>query len=229
MVRRIKNEQKDNRCLANETFTNDTDFTVVHFVGPVTYDAGAFLQRNSNKLSITLYELLGFCKLPIFNREYEQLGSTEQADAASVSERSRTVLNLFRNQVKHFLREVEGSESRYIRCIKPNETLKYGEVDHSTVLRQIRCSGIVNAIDLTAHMYPNSLVFETFLDRYSCLVDQTLLGVLHELPLYDRVQLSVSNLFSVFLNHDTDQEDFTMPYGKNRLHSSLCLRCRQST
>jgi myosin heavy subunit len=71
--------------------------------------------------------------------------------------RERTILQRFRGSVEALVSELvsdECQEVRFIRCIRPNETLTEGQVDYDLVKRQLSSAGITDVLRITANSLP---------------------------------------------------------------------------
>merc|ERR1719162_1274505 len=57
-----------------------------------------------------------------------------------------TVSMMFRQQLDQLVEDLNKTNPRYIRCIKPNANKTPGEFDSLDVLRQLRCAGMLECI-----------------------------------------------------------------------------------
>merc|ERR1712176_1460134 len=61
------------------------------------------------------------------------------------------------------------TQSRYIRCVKPNTKKKKLLMEHITTLEQLRCAGVVAAVTISRSAYPSKLENSDVIHRYSML------------------------------------------------------------
>jgi len=61
------------------------------------------------------------------------------------------------------------TQSRYIRCVKPNTMKKKLVMQHITTLEQLRCAGVVAAVTISRSAYPSKLEYSDVLHRYGML------------------------------------------------------------
>lgn len=147
----------------------------------------------------------------------ESTGST--STGRKRTSKKKAVLERFRNDLQDLMESMKDTETRYIRCVKPNENLTPGIVDHYTVMRQLQCAGLVTAIDLSRETYPNKLPLEMVVSRFICLANPMDKMILEEMMPYDKVQYLLSKLYAPLLEVYRNCE-FTMPYacGKTKAY-----------
>ena len=84
--------------------------------------------------------------------------------------KSTTVLAQFSQQLRDLMMSIKGSRSHFIRCIKPNSEMLPYKFDKSMVLSQLRCGGVLSAIEVFRAGFPNRFEFSAFVHKYSGLV-----------------------------------------------------------
>jgi myosin heavy subunit len=193
--------QLSNRLISRKLHRK-AEFGIVHFAGPVTYAADKFVERNMDKLPDNLVECARRMTNSVIRGEFDSLKATQKADPeedniSSKKKRSHpTVLEKFKTQLKSLISAMEGTKTRYIRCIKPNTHMIPRRTDHHITMRQLECSGLMTAIAISKESFPNKLRYEFILDRYSCLVQEKHRGALQAL---DDPQEKVEFLLSRWL------------------------------
>ena len=203
-----------------------TEFGIKHFAAPVVYDASEFIERNMHRLPSELLHIISKASNEIISQYFksvlqEAVDRRAEPKAAPGRRRSpkKAVLERFRLDLQGLMESMKGTEARYIRCVKPNETLSPGKMNHCTVMRQLECAGFVTAIDLSRETYPNKVTLEMFSHRFSCLLSVTDRTLLKEMWPYDKVQYMLSKLYAPYLEVYRNCE-FTMPYacGKTKVY-----------
>lgn len=90
-----------------------------------------------------------------------------------VSARSRgrntTVLTQFSQQLRDLMSTIKNTRSHFIRCIKPNSDMQPATFDCDMVLAQLRCGGVLGAIEVFRVGFPNRFEFAAFVQKYSGL------------------------------------------------------------
>jgi len=216
-VQRMKQMHSENSRFINKKLGGQYQFGVQHFAGPVMYDADHFVERNTDHLPTTLVSTLSKASNEILKGAHTLV--LKEKNAPRGSQQKKTVLDKFRMELRDLISSIEETETRYIRCIKPNEPLIPEKVDHNTILRQLKCAGLVTAIDLSRESFPSKIPFELADERFTCLLDLTSRQILKELPLHDRIQFMMSQVFAPVLEVYRNC-DFTLPYacGKTRVY-----------
>ena len=207
-MRRIKQFHADNDRFVNDKLGGQCQFGVVHFAGSVIYDADHFVERNTDSLPSILVSTMTKAKNRIIRGAFKEIADETTARRGSPK---KTILDKFRVELKDLIASIDKTQSRYIRCIKPNESLSVGKIDQSTVMRQLKCAGLVAAIDLSRESFPSKLPFAQAEERFQCLLDTATKQMLQDLPPYDRVQLMMSTLFAPVLEVYSNC-DFTLPF-----------------
>jgi myosin-5 len=82
---------------------------------------------------------------------------------------SHTVTAKFKSQLSHLMHDIAKTKTRYIRCIKPNPEKAPLKMHMASSAEQLRCAGVVAAVAVSRVAFPNRLMHETALQRFSCL------------------------------------------------------------
>ena len=118
-------------------------FTVAHYAGPVTYAADGWLDRNKDALHDDLAVLAAGSSRPFVAGLFR--GRAAAAAAAARRPRAKTVLAKFKGNLASLLDEVERTEVRYVRCVKPNGAKAPRRWDAALVAGQLRCAAVWNS------------------------------------------------------------------------------------
>lgn len=227
----MKKTQKGHPRLIAGDLMLKTQFGIKHFAAPVVYDASEFVERNMHRLPSELLHVISKTSNKMISEYFRTIlhnavdrlnecktGSLPIAGRKR-SSKKKAVLERFRIDLQGLMESMKGTEARYIRCVKPNETLTPGKVNHCTIMRQLECAGLVTAIDLSRETYPNKLPLATVEERFDCLLSQFDKVLLREMPPYDKVQYMLSKLYAPFLEMYRNCE-FTLPYacGKTKVY-----------
>jgi myosin-5 len=197
-VYKIKIVHKEHNCLVDEKLHRRTEFGVKHFAGPVTYDSTKFVERNTDKLPDGLMHCAAKSTNQVIRQEFKQLIAAEEETASATGARQkkkhRTVLEKFRVQLKSLMASMEGTTTRYIRCIKPNETMTPKMTDHYHTMRQLECAGLVTAIAISRESFPNRLGYDAIRTRFDCLMNKRDLRNVQDMSKRDTVNYMLSNM-----------------------------------
>ncbi|KAJ4867694.1 Myosin-13 [Raphanus sativus] len=146
-----------------------TDFTVCHYAGDVTYQTQQFLEKNKDYVVAEHQALLGASKCTFIAGLFPSL-----VEDASKQSKFSSVASQFKLQLALLMERLSTTEPRYIRCVKPNNLLKPSIFENQNVLQQLRCGGMMEAIEICRAGFPTRKHFDEFLDRFSVLASSTL-------------------------------------------------------
>jgi myosin-5 len=164
---------KSSPCIfANKT--NRMGFGVHHYAGKVMYDAEGFVSSNQDTLPTDLSELALLCSNEIISKHFTNDRCQnfdvkgKAAVVAAPAKRSApkraksnlvapTVWAKYKTQLKSLMDMLKVTNSRYIRCIKPNVPKKPFLMQHLSTIEQLRCAGVVAAVTLSRSAFPNRL------------------------------------------------------------------------
>ncbi|NWZ41529.1 MYO15 protein, partial [Brachypodius atriceps] len=151
------------------------EFTVQHYAGPVTYQVHKFLNKNRDQLRPEVLDIFSQSRLKvvshIFQRAKAAYGQQRELGGRGKGLRPRasTLVSKFQQSLQDLTAKLRGSHAFFIRCITPNPRKLPNIFDVEYVNRQLRHSGILEAIHIQQEGYPVRLPFQTFLARYGLL------------------------------------------------------------
>jgi myosin heavy subunit len=178
-VSKVKSVNKEVTCLISEKLHKPTEFTIEHYAGPVTYDATNFVQKNTDALPNDIIECACLSTNKIINTELK--AAADAKVNSGVSKRGAlTVASKFKSQLTHLMADVTQTKTRYIRCIKPNPEKAPLKMNMFSSAEQLRCAGVVAAVMISRVAFPNRLMHETALERFSCLSHVTLDSLIYQ-------------------------------------------------
>ncbi|KAL8500655.1 hypothetical protein ACS0TY_020292 [Phlomoides rotata] len=148
-----------------------TDFSINHYAGDVTYQADHFLDKNKDYVIAEHQALLIASTCPFVANLFPQLSdeSSKQSKFSSIGAR-------FKQQLQSLMETLSTTEPHYIRCVKPNAVLKPGIFENHNVLNQLRCGGVLEAIRISCAGYPTKRTFDEFIDRFGMLAPDVVDG-----------------------------------------------------
>ncbi|XP_031283791.1 myosin-6 [Pistacia vera] len=148
-----------------------SDFTICHYAGDVTYQTELFLDKNKDYVVAEHQQLLGASKCSFVASLFPPL-----AEESSKSSKFSSIGSRFKQQLQALLETLSSTEPHYIRCVKPNNLLKPAIFENKSVLQQLRCGGVMEAIRISCAGYPTRKPFDEFLDRFGILASEVLDG-----------------------------------------------------
>jgi myosin-5 len=175
---------KNSPCLIISK-TNRKEFGIHHFAGKVMYDSDGFVSSNQDTLPTDLGDCALKCSNEIISKHLnnEKCNNLETSAAAtgkkSAPKRAKsnlvapTVWTKYKGQLSKLMAMLKVTNSRYIRCIKPN-TLKVPSVmEHVSAIEQLRCAGVVAAVTLSRSAFPNRMDNKVVRFKFSAMWDRT--------------------------------------------------------
>eukprot|EP00934_Nitzschia_sp_Nitz4_P005747 Nitzschia sp. Nitz4//scaffold16_size188269//162762//166590//NITZ4_001815-RA/size188269-processed-gene-0.28-mRNA-1//1//CDS//3329538589//5737//frame0 len=155
---------------------SQVEFGIKHYAGVVIYDATSFVTKNQDTLPTDLLECV--CKstnvviAKTMKSGTEMKGESLQRGVPSRKKSNLvapTVWTKYKEQLRKLMGALDKTQSRYIRCIKPNSFKKPNIMQHSLTLDQLRSSGVVAAVTMARSAFPNRLEHEIILERFYAL------------------------------------------------------------
>ena len=167
--------------------TNRRGFGVHHYAGKVMYDAEGFVASNQDTLPTDLSEAALLSSNEILAKHMTndsctnfKSGSDGSAQPVKRSAPKRAKSNLvaptvwskYKTQLSSLMTMLKKTNSRYIRCIKPNKAKKPVLMEHTSTIEQLRCAGVVAAVTLSRSAFPNRLENEVVRFKFWQLWDR---------------------------------------------------------
>lgn len=187
-----------------------TEFGIQHFAGPVVYDAKGFIERNSDKIPRDIILIASRSTNVIIRSELLELINDEEL-AVKTKRKKTSIMQKFQVQLRSLLEYMNEMQVRYIRCIKPNDRLEPTKLDHVQTLKQIKCAGLLTAIEMGRKTFPDKLPFATIVERFFCLLSPDFRKMLKDIPLHDRACLMMTYIFADSIGK-FDDEERGLPY-----------------
>jgi myosin-5 len=160
---------KKSPCLF-ENKVNRCGFGIHHYAGKVMYDAEGFVESNQDTLATDLADAALLSTNEILAKHMSndscinfkgKESNTDSKPSAPKRAKSNlvapTVWTKYKGQLSALMTMLKQTNSRYIRCIKPNKVKKPVLMEHLSTIEQLRCAGVVAAVTLSRSAFPNRL------------------------------------------------------------------------
>lgn len=149
-------------------------FGIHHYAGKVLYDADQFVNSNTDTLPTDLSDLCAKSTNKIIS-EKQEVAEADTGRGAPKRQKSNLVAPTawakYKTQLTSLMTSLRKTQSRYIRCIKPNMAKKPILMDHLPTVEQLRCAGVVAAVTLSRSAFPNRLDNSIVRYRYTSMWD----------------------------------------------------------
>lgn len=168
-------ENKMNRC----------GFGIHHYAGKVMYDADGFVESNKDNLPQDLSDaaLLSSNEILAKHMTNDSCLNFKTKESVAAAEKKApkraksniagaTVWTKYKGQLSSLMAKLKQTNSRYIRCVKPNKPKKPILMEHVGTIQQLRCAGVVAAVTLSRSAFPNQMTNEQVSMKYWPLHDK---------------------------------------------------------
>ncbi len=170
-VYKLKKIYKISDSLVHKPLHRPTEFAINHFAGLVTYDATNFVNRNKDDISKDILKCASTCTNNIICASFQTLLSDRlELESRKGRKKIITITSKFRSQLNELVKHIASTQSRFIRCIKPNDEKAPYKLDHLQTMKQLSSSGLVTALTISRETYPNSLPYKDVWGRFNCLL-----------------------------------------------------------
>ena len=134
-------------------------FGIHHFAGKVMYSAEFFVARNQDTLPTDVEEIMLKSSNPIISAAppEEAVPAKKKPGRQKSNIVGKTIWTKYKSQLTTLMTDLRKTQSRYIRCIKPNRAKKPVLMEHIGTVEQLRCAGVVAAVTITRSAFPNRL------------------------------------------------------------------------
>jgi len=176
---------KKSPCLF-ENRMNRCGFGIHHYAGKVMYDAAGFVESNKDTLPEDLSNAASLSDNEILQKHMTNDSCTNFVSKSAPTETKRsapkraksnitapTVWTKYKGQLSSLMSKLLQTNSRYIRCIKPNRPKKPVLMEHLGTIEQLRCAGVVAAVTLSRSAFPNRLENSVVRFKFWQLWDKT--------------------------------------------------------
>ena len=175
-------------AFAPPRFDAATQFTVRHFAGEVSYRGLGFIAKNKDTLFAELPAVMRTSASPFVRALFADRptkggggGGGGGGDEARGGRRrgggggQKAAQNVsvgaqFRVSMSELISTLQGTQSHFIRCIKPNAQRAAFTLTPSIARAQLRCCGVLEAVRVSQAGFPTRMPFAELLDRYALLL-----------------------------------------------------------
>uniref|UniRef100_M4D4M2 Uncharacterized protein n=1 Tax=Brassica campestris TaxID=3711 RepID=M4D4M2_BRACM len=150
---------------------SETDFTLSHYAGKasgVTYQTETFLDKNRDYAIVEHCNLLSSSKCPFV----AGLFPSAPEESTRSSYKFSSVSSRFKQQLQALMETLNETDPHYVRCVKPNSLNRPQKFENPSVLHQLRCGGVLEAVRISLAGYPTRRYYSDFLDRFGLLAPE---------------------------------------------------------
>jgi len=141
-------------------FADSLAFEINHYAGIVNYTVSEFKVKNKDTFAQDGYDLGASSVDPLTKSLFPPLDAKMQVKSLS---------SVFRTQLNVLMEKLKVTSTRYVRCIKPNESMSPMLFEPPLVIRQLRYSGVFEAVAIRKQGFPFRFKYEVFAIRFKCI------------------------------------------------------------
>ena len=166
------------------------EFSIVHYAGTIKYNTANWLLKNKDELpdeinaslrisTNTIVALIfgGEEGAGVSAKKAKEKSASESADRMKKSMKSAkagatkkmTLAKGFKASLVELMENLNAAEPHFVRCLKPNQTKKFGVVEEEYTKRQLRYTGMLDTTRIRREGYPQRPTFGDFLERYKII------------------------------------------------------------
>ncbi|KAM6541919.1 hypothetical protein CsatB_006366 [Cannabis sativa] len=162
---------------------SETDFTVSHYAGKVTYHTDTFLDKNRDYVVVEHCNLLSSSKCTLIAGLFPLLPEESLRSSYKFS----SVASRFKHQLQALMETLNTTEPHYIRCVKPNSLNRPQKFENLSILHQLRCGGVLEAVRISLAGYPTRRTYSEFVDRFGILAPEYMDGSFDETAITEKI------------------------------------------
>ncbi|GAB2250859.1 hypothetical protein Droror1_Dr00017109 [Drosera rotundifolia] len=141
------------------------DFTVSHYAGKVTYQTDTFLDKNRDYIVMEHCNLMSSSKCSFIAGLFPSMPEESSRSSYKFS----SVAARFKQQLQALMETLNSTEPHYVRCVKPNSLNRPQIFENQSILHQLRCGGVLEAVRISLAGYPTRRTYTEFIDRFGLL------------------------------------------------------------
>ncbi|VDM12005.1 unnamed protein product [Wuchereria bancrofti] len=160
----------------------DRSFGIAHYAGTVFYHSKGFIDKNRDKFSSDLLELLHASEFRLLRLLFDDVYNYD--DMSVMRNKHPTVASHFRKLLENLVASLEHKEPFFINCIVPNaikrplvnsqlilliEGIKF--MEREIVYKQMSYMSLLEMVRIRKSGYPIRYQYQCFVERYRLLVD----------------------------------------------------------
>ncbi|CAH2077072.1 unnamed protein product, partial [Thlaspi arvense] len=134
----------------------------------VTYQTETFLDKNRDYTIVEHCNLLSSSKCPFV----AGLFPSAPEESTRSSYKFSSVSSRFKQQLQALMETLSKTEPHYVRCVKPNSFNRPQKFENLSVLHQLRCGGVLEAVRISLAGYPTRRNYSDFVDRFGLLAPE---------------------------------------------------------
>lgn len=145
---------------ANGQLTADSEFVIKHYAGPIIYSSAGFVDKNKDAVFDHVYDVMSRSSIPCVAALFPA------REGGSGKATGQTVATRFCQSLNDLVETLSATSKRFVRCVKTNGLLKPQIFDKPNVLRQLKTSGVMSALEIRRAGYPTRVEYRDFVKQF---------------------------------------------------------------
>jgi myosin-5 len=144
-------------------------FIINHYAGAVLYDSEGFVEKNKDETPRGASTLLESSSKGFVQLLGKITRGDDEGEAPATGARTKkrpTVGSQFSSQLVDLRKRIDQTAPHYVRCLKPNQSLKASEFESAMIADQLRYAGVLEAIRVSRVGYSQRYSHSAFIERY---------------------------------------------------------------
>lgn len=171
----LKKNSHDQFCInyANERLRQHFNGHLLKLEQEVLCDTSGFLEKNRDQLHSDTAQMLSSCSWhqvfasSIINLSQKSLVRCMKSGAMDLKQ---SLTTNFKDQFVELMQHLENTTPHFILCIKPNNKQLPGTFEEDLVLKQFRCSQVLEVVRIARSGYASQMTHQEFTNRYGFLL-----------------------------------------------------------
>ncbi|KAG0499463.1 hypothetical protein HPP92_004154 [Vanilla planifolia] len=160
-----------------------SDFSLSHYAGKVLYQTSFFLDKNRDYVVAEHWSLLSSSRCSFISRLFASVPEEPSRSSYKFS----SVASRFKQQLQALMETLNSMNHIMCCCIKPNSSHCPRKFENRSVLHQLRCGGVLEAVRISLAGYPTRRTYSEFVDRFGILASEHKDQRLDEKTLTERI------------------------------------------
>lgn len=189
---------------------NKNIFRVHHYAGTVNYNIYNWVMKNKD----TTFDFFNNIFMNCNDSLIKNIILNNQLNLKGIGKGFfKTVAQTHKAQLNLLMDTLTKTIPHFVRCIIPNETKRFDEINTDLMLKQLRCNGVLEGIRISRKGYPNRLLYNDFRKRYTLLLNKP--NIIASEPTTEEIARNITN--EIIKEINLEEFNKIIAYGRNKI------------
>jgi len=145
-----------------------------HFAEPVIYQLDHFLAKNADAIHPDTQKMFKKSK----NELVKEIGGKSWSSGGGKKKKKAkfaSVVSVFHKGITTLMKNLKMTEPYFVRCVNPNKNKSSKEWNAKIVEKQLRCGGLLEALQVLTLGYPTRVPYDTLYQKFHGVIDNPLI------------------------------------------------------